>query len=171
MPLPSQQQQFENPAQYFTPLPFGLYKVGILDVEEGVLTKRGDGSYDKIVLKVLEGSYSGRQFFERFNFDNPNPKTVEIAVRTFNAMKAAMGIPEDQAPENWSQVMGKPMVIWWKKAKKPDEEGKLVYMKPDKIQDAIQRYKLTKPGVDPPDAQQAEQAASPAPAVQDEIPF
>jgi len=54
-------------------------------------TSKKDGSYFEIIFEVSDGEHKGRRIWQKFNIENPNPTTVEIAVREFRTFCQAVG--------------------------------------------------------------------------------
>jgi hypothetical protein len=74
-----------EPAEGFTPVPAGRYNV-IITESAMMYTKKGDGSYLKLVFKIIEGEHVNRLLWVNLNLDNPNSKAVEIAQRELSAI-------------------------------------------------------------------------------------
>ena len=77
-----------EPAKPFEPLPPGDYSVAIIN-SGFEPTKDGLGSFLKLEMQVLEGTYKGRTLFDRLNLNNKSEKAVEIARRTMAAIVLA----------------------------------------------------------------------------------
>jgi hypothetical protein len=74
-----------------SPLPTGEYTVQIVDSDLKP-TKNNAGHYLELTFEVLDGPQKGRKHWERLNLDNPNAQAVEIANRTFSAIREATGV-------------------------------------------------------------------------------
>ncbi|MES0340709.1 MAG: DUF669 domain-containing protein [Candidatus Humimicrobiaceae bacterium] len=72
----------------YTALPAGKYICSIIK-SEYAKTKKRDGTYLKVTLKILEGSLKGRTIFENLNLINPSEVAVEIANKKLNTICAA----------------------------------------------------------------------------------
>jgi hypothetical protein len=73
-------------------IPAGTYLCVISDTTEKQ-TKRGDASYAEFTFDVVEGEHKGRKIWDRLNLNNPNPKTVEIAMQQLRRISMAVGKP------------------------------------------------------------------------------
>ena len=67
--------------------------VCLIDSVEIKKTKAGTGHYVKVALSIVEdGPHKGRKLWDQINIDNPEPKCVEIGLRTLAALGKAVGI-------------------------------------------------------------------------------
>jgi hypothetical protein len=82
----------EVPADDYDKLPAGTYLCVISDTTQKS-TKRGDGSYAELTCEVIEGDLQGRKIWERLNLENPNAKTIEIAMKQLRKICLAVGKP------------------------------------------------------------------------------
>ncbi|RTL05218.1 DUF669 domain-containing protein [Candidatus Dependentiae bacterium] len=95
----------------FELMPAGDYLV-VSDTVEVKETKGGDGRYLKVMYKVLEGDWKNRVVFHQFNFENKNPKAVEIAKGELKKWFIAAGLPpEAQVIKSADSVCGLKCVI------------------------------------------------------------
>lgn len=78
------------PADDFSPIPPGEYKVEITDSKINP-TKNGTGNMLKLTMRVLDGQYAGRLLWDRLNIQNQNQKAQEIALRTLSSICHAIG--------------------------------------------------------------------------------
>jgi len=64
----------------FDPAPEGTYKIRMesFKIKD---TKAGTGKYADCMFEIMKGEHDceGWKIFEKYNFDNPNPKAVEIS--------------------------------------------------------------------------------------------
>jgi hypothetical protein len=74
-------------------LPVGEYVAQVVEasVEQ---PKSGDGHYVKLVWKVVEGEYEGRQLWQRVTYVHSSPQAVEIGRKTLKDLCVALGINE-----------------------------------------------------------------------------
>ena len=72
-------------------LPAGRYRVSITGAEKKA-TKAGTGSYLQVEYTVLEGEYTNRKVWERFNLWNPNATAVSIAREAMDELCYVLGI-------------------------------------------------------------------------------
>jgi len=91
----------------FSPLPSGKYNAQIVKSEYKE-TKKKDGHYLSLQLKILDGTYKDRVLFENLNLDNPNPVAVEIANKALNSICQACGAV---GVEDSEELHGIPMMI------------------------------------------------------------
>jgi hypothetical protein len=96
-----------DPSDNFEAIESGWYTAQ-LQTSESLKTNAGDGSYLKLMFKILQGKYKGRMVFTNLNLDNPNPVAVEIAERNLSAICHATGV---FLLENTEQLHGKPLEI------------------------------------------------------------
>lgn len=81
-----------EPQTDFPVLPPGKYPV-LIEEAEVRQTKKGDGHYIRLVMKVLDdGLYKGRKVFDQINIQNPSTQCVEIGLRTLSALGRALGL-------------------------------------------------------------------------------
>jgi hypothetical protein len=75
----------------YGPLPEGQYEMVITrtDVKP---TKAGTGEYLEAEMQVVDGEFSGRRHWERFNVSNPNKQAEDIAKAALGALCNAVGI-------------------------------------------------------------------------------
>jgi len=92
-----------EPQKAFELLPPGKYKVVISDSEEKQ-TKRGDGSYLRLTLTVIDGEHEGRKLFDNLNLNNPNDQAAGIARATLSAICRAVGVPTPQASSDLHDI-------------------------------------------------------------------
>jgi hypothetical protein len=78
------------PREEFKALDPGDYVVAIVasSIEDN---SKGDGSFLKLELEVVDGPGKGRKLFDRLNLNNPNAQAVEIAKATLSAICHATG--------------------------------------------------------------------------------
>lgn len=72
------------------PIPAGWYNVA-MEKSEHKPTAGGTGSMLECIFGVLDGKYQGRKLYSRFNLQNNNQQTVEIAYRQLSAVMHAVG--------------------------------------------------------------------------------
>lgn len=84
-----------EPNKPYELLPPGKYKVVISDSEEKQ-TKKGDGSYLRLTLTVVDGEHAGRKLFDNLNLNNPNDQAAGIARATLSAICRAVGVKTPQ---------------------------------------------------------------------------
>mgnify|MGYP002779787872 CR=1 FL=1 len=84
--------------------------------------KSGEGSgFAELVIEVIDGPYKGAVVFDRLNFWNPNPATVEIAQRTLSSICRATGVMQ---VEQTAPLHNIPMCVRVvKKPAGPDKDG------------------------------------------------
>lgn len=81
-----------EPQTDFPVLPPSKYPV-LIEEAEVKQTKKGDGHYIRLVMKVLdEGLYKGRKVFDQINIQNPSTQCVEIGLRSLSALGRALGL-------------------------------------------------------------------------------
>lgn len=95
-----------SPAEVFTPVPPGDYKVRIIE-SDGKPTSAGDGGFLELKLQILEGQFQNREVFYRLNLWNKSQQAVEIAYRQLSALCHVTGVFDVQASE---QLHGIPFV-------------------------------------------------------------
>lgn len=88
------------------PLPEDDYAV-LIDRSEVKQTRKGDGEYLSLRLKVIEGDYEGRFVFLNLNLVNPSDQAMDIARRQFSAICHATGV---LTPEDSTELHGIPMI-------------------------------------------------------------
>ena len=69
-----------NPDGQFEPIPKGTYLVQY-DSFEDKQNSKGTGRMVKVELTVIGGPFDGRKLFDNFNYSNPNPDAVRIAMQ------------------------------------------------------------------------------------------
>jgi hypothetical protein len=99
-------------------VPRGVYDVRIV---KSILnhTKKEDGRYLMVCLKIMNGPYTGRRIWEIFNFENPNPYTEEMALQKLQCFLKALGL-ENQINKNLRNRLLKVAV---KRKRKKDGRG------------------------------------------------
>ncbi len=95
-----------EPAKTYDLLPPGKYKVVISESEEKQ-TKKGDGSYLRLTLTVVEGEHEGRKLFDNLNLNNPNDQAAAIARASLSAICRAVGI---KTPQHSSELHDIPLI-------------------------------------------------------------
>lgn len=80
-----------EPQSDYDVIPPGKYPV-LIEKAEVKRTKAGTGHYIGLGLQVLDGPHKGRKVFDNINIDNPNPKAVEIGMRSLSALARAIGV-------------------------------------------------------------------------------
>jgi hypothetical protein len=73
------------------PLPTDWYNAMITNSEMRE-TKDKTGGFLELTFKVMDGPYSGRQFWDRLNLYNQSPVAVEIAQKTLSAICHAVEV-------------------------------------------------------------------------------
>ncbi len=113
-----------EPAVGFEALPAGWYPVQISDAEIRD-TKSGTGKYIRLELEVIGDHHAGRKVFARLNIVNPNPTTVQIAMRELAAVGQALNLSAttDTAELIGGQLQIK-LVIRAEKGQEPQNEVK-----------------------------------------------
>lgn len=71
-------------------IPAGDYTVSVSHAEVRD-TKAGTGQYINLMFQVMEGPYEGFSIFELYNFDNPNPTAVRLALSKLKQLMEAAG--------------------------------------------------------------------------------
>ncbi len=79
-----------EPQRAYDVLPAGKYLVMVTESEVKT-TKKGDGKYLGLTLRVIDGEYTNRKFFDRITLNNPNPQAVEIGRRQLSGVRHATG--------------------------------------------------------------------------------
>ncbi len=92
-----------EPQKAFDLLPPGKYKVVISGSEEKQ-TKKGDGSYLRLTLTVIDGDHEGRKLFDNLNLNNPNDQAAGIARATLSAICRAVGVKTPQASSDLHDI-------------------------------------------------------------------
>jgi len=95
-----------QPSSY-EPLPNGDYNVIAID-SEWQQTKSGNGRFVKMVFQVIDGQYSGRQLFFRFNLENQNQDAARIAREQLSAMCHAVNVLK---PNDTCELHNLPLVV------------------------------------------------------------
>lgn len=80
-----------EPQSDYDVIPPGKYPV-MIEKAEVKRTRAGTGHYIGLELQVLDGPHKGRKVFDNINIDNPNPKAVEIGMRSLSALARAIGV-------------------------------------------------------------------------------
>ncbi len=80
-----------EPQGDFDTIPPGKYPV-VIDKAEVKQTKKGDGSYVKFTMTVLDGPYRNRKLWPMINIANPEPTCVKIGLGQLSALGRATGI-------------------------------------------------------------------------------
>ena len=91
----------------FAPIPAGTYTAEI-NRSEIKDTKRGDGNYLSLGLKILEGEYAGRVIFQNINLRNPNQIAMQIGRKQMAQLFHACG---KLGVQDSSELHGIPMQI------------------------------------------------------------
>ena len=92
-------------------LPPGKYLAQVEDATS-VATKANDGRYIKLKFRILSGQFAKWCVFHNLNFENKNPKAVEIARSQMKQFLTSAGIPLDkQEVKNVDQLLGLTVVI------------------------------------------------------------
>jgi hypothetical protein len=112
----------------FDVLPAGEYEVCIV-ASEVKPTAKGDGSYLKLQLQVLNGQHQNRTLFDILNLWNPNSQAVEIARGTLSSICRAVGVLE---PKDSCELHNKPLRVKVKVTKSEEygEQNKVAAYKP-----------------------------------------
>lgn len=97
-------------------VPPGKYRFVVLGSQEKD-TAKGDGSYVEFHLQVTEGPQKGSDIFDRFNFNNKNPKTVDIAFAQFKGLATACGKPDVTNTDELNNCIG--VLTWGPQNNKP----------------------------------------------------
>ena len=78
-------------SRYETVAP-GWYHAGAIGSEMKT-TRAGNGQYLNVQFEITEkGKFEGRYVWDLFNFENPNPKAVEIGLENFAKFCNAAGL-------------------------------------------------------------------------------
>ena len=80
-------------SQTFAPIPAGTYNVCV-DEAEVRPTKKGDGEFVNVKLRVIDGPQANRFLFQNFNIKNPNPQAVEIGMQQLKSLMKCSGMKE-----------------------------------------------------------------------------
>lgn len=89
-------------------LPAGEYKILVTGVEDR--ESRNGGNYLKLTLTVIDGRYKSFQIFDNINYNNSNPKAVEMAYRTLKRISKCIWGRDDQ-PFSSQDLIGKKLTI------------------------------------------------------------
>lgn len=108
------------PSSTYDALPAGDYPA-MVTAAEVKPTKMGNGKFIELTIEVQGGEFQGRRLWDRINYDNPNPKAVEIAQRQLSALCHAVNQLQLASPD---QLTNKPMIV--KVACKQDPERGLI---------------------------------------------
>ena len=92
-----------EPQEDFVVLPPGKYPV-MIEAAEVKQTKKGDGHYLELTMKVIDGPSVNRKLWDRINIDNPSLKCVEIGLRVLSALAKSVSLP---AIQDTSQLVDK----------------------------------------------------------------
>lgn len=106
-----------QPDQGFDVLPAGWYKA-LVEKSDVKPTKDGSGAYVSVEYKIIDGQFSGRKIFGRFNIQNANPMAVEIGYKQLSALAHAVGVLQVQ---DSSQLHNIPLQIRLKLVPAKDE--------------------------------------------------
>lgn len=92
----------------FEPLPAGWAIAEITNTENRE-TRSGTGHYIKVEFTILEHldadvTFAGRKVWANLNYDNPNPKAVEIAQTDMASIAHAVGKPNASDTEEWHGI-------------------------------------------------------------------
>jgi hypothetical protein len=85
------------------PIPSNLYSL-VISSSKLEPTKKGDGTRLVLSMTITEGPEQGKSFDYGINWENPNPKAVEIGQREFRAICQAIGVtsvPNTQVIHNF----------------------------------------------------------------------
>lgn len=104
----------------FEAIPAGTY-VGKVIESSIVKTKDKKGNMMVFVWEVLKGDQKDAKIWDRVNFENENPKAVEIAQKTLASMCEAIGVKKSKFVDT-SQMHGVPCEI--KVSIEIDDSGK-----------------------------------------------
>lgn len=115
-------------------LPAGDYVAQIVKTEFKP-TKKKDGHYLALQLKVLEGDCTGRVLFTNLNLDNPNKVAVEIANKELNSICEACDLED---VEDSDELLNIPMLVTVKvtpaDAKYPEGNEITTYAAADEVE-------------------------------------
>jgi hypothetical protein len=104
-------------------IPAGKYPC-ILGLTEPKATKANDGSYYiEATFFVTDGDQRGRKIIQRYNVQNQNPTTVEMALGELACLSLAVGVP---GWNNTDQLCNRPLILDISVEDNPwtDREGK-----------------------------------------------
>lgn len=140
-----------NVAGDYQPVPPGDYVVQVESSDIKDARKAGN-RFIELTLLIIEGEHANRKLTDRINLWNDNPKAVEIAQRTLNALCVAVG---KMSVSDTTELHGIPMLasVKVKPGTPYEKDGQTVQGSP---QNEIGTYK--------PISQRGA-ASSPAPAV------
>lgn len=88
-------------------VPAGWYNVSV-DETSIESTSSGTGAYIKARFNIIDGDFSGQKFWNMFNVQNENEKTVEIGLAQLSALCHAVGVLNFQ---NTEQLHGIPLKV------------------------------------------------------------
>lgn len=80
-----------EPSTGFNPIPIGDYHCVITE-NEMKPTRTGNGQYLQLTFEIIEGEYTGRKIWGRYNLENPNQQAVEIARKDLSAICRAVNV-------------------------------------------------------------------------------
>ena len=133
-----------NVAGDYTPVPPCDYVVQV-DASEIKDAKKQGNRFIELSLLILEGPEAGRKLTDRINLWNDNPKAVEIAQRSLNAICAAVG---KLAIGDTNELHGVPMIAVVKVDEaKPYTDPQTGEQKQGSPQNSIRTYKPLSAGV------------------------
>lgn len=92
-----------EPQKAYDLLPPGRYKCVISGSEEKQ-TKKGDGSYLRLTLTVVDGDHEGRKLFDNLNLNNPNDQAAGIARAALSAICRAVGVKTPQSSSDLHDI-------------------------------------------------------------------
>lgn len=96
-----------QPQAAIEPVPTDWYTV-IIEESEMRPTSKGDGSFLRLVMKIIDGPYANRKLFTNLNLNNPNPTASEIAYQQLSAICHAVGMLQIQDSQ---QLHGLPFQV------------------------------------------------------------
>jgi len=151
-----------EPSSSFDPLPPGDYPV-LIEQAEIRETKKGDGSYLKLTLQVLDGQFKGRKLWDNINLANPNVQCVEIGMKALASLGRALGGQKIRATEQLlNQVVAAKVAV--KNDKNYGDQNVVrEYKAPSEAQPQTGDAGLPAPAQPAPVPVAAPQAAGPAP--------
>lgn len=138
----------------YTTVPPGEYVVRV-EASDKKDAKKAGNAFIELTLLILEGPEAGRKLTDRINLWNDNPKAVEIARRSLNAVCAAVG---KLTISDTTELHGTPIIAVVKVEEgKPYQDTQTGETKQGSPQNSIRTYK-------PLSARGATPAAPAAPA-------
>lgn len=99
-----------EPATGFSPLPKGFYKA-MIDESSVEPTKGGDGAFLKLRFVIVDGPFNGRTVYSNMNIQNPNKKTVDIALAQLSAICKAVNVVTGPQGFESSSLHNQPLII------------------------------------------------------------